>query len=143
MKLEYDLIKETEKTREKRLEINKIPKSRIKEKITKYFELLNEEEEVFKSIEKNDNKDYIDFSKELKLLLINLAEALYNNERFQECIDIDKKILRIDETYHKSYARLYYCYKKIGKNESAVIFGSMIKFRADKETIEKNYKELV
>ena len=93
MKLEYDLIKETEKTREKRLEINKIPKSRIKEKITKYFELLNEEEEVFKSIEKNDNKDYIDFSKELKLLLINLAEALYNNERFQECIDIDKKIL--------------------------------------------------
>ena len=143
MKLEYDLIKETEKTREKRLEINKIPKSRIKEKITKYFELLNEEEEVFKSIEKNDNKDYIDFSKELKLLLINLAEALYNNERFQECIDIDKKILGIDETYHKSYARLYYCYKKIGKNESAVIFGSMIKFRADKETIEKNYKELV
>ena len=115
MKLEYDLIKETEKTREKRLEINKIPKSRIKEKITKYFELLNEEEEVFKSIEKNDNKDYIDFSKELKLLLINLAEALYNNERFQECIDIDKKILGIDETYHKSYARLYYCYKKIGK----------------------------
>jgi hypothetical protein len=143
MKIEYDLKEEAEKTRKKRIEISRLPKKRINEKITKFYELLQEEEDVYKSVEKSNEENYINFSNELKLLLINLSDALYNQEKYYDCIEIDRKILAIDEKYHQSYARLYYCYKKLGKNESAVIFGSMIKFRADKETIEKNYKELV
>jgi tetratricopeptide (TPR) repeat protein len=143
MKIEYDLKEEAEKTRKKRIEISNLPKNRINEKITKFYELLQEEEDVYKSVEKSEEENYIKFSNELKLLLINLSDALYNQKKYSDCIEIDRKILAIDEKYHQSYARLYYCYKKIGKNESAVIFGSMIKFRADKETIEKNYKELV
>ena len=143
MKIEYDLKEEAEKTRKKRIEISNLPKNRINEKITKFYELLQEEEDVYKSVEKSEEENYIKFSNELKLLLINLSDALYNQKKYSDCIEIDRKILAIDEKYHQSYARLYYCYKKLGKNESAVIFGSMIKFRADKETIEKYYKNLV
>ena len=143
MKIEYDLKEEADKTRKKRIEISNLPKNRINEKITKFYELLQEEEDVYKSVEKSNEENYINFSNELKLLLINLSDALYNQEKYYDCIEIDRKILAIDEKYHQSYARLYYCYKKLGKNESAVIFGSMIKFRADKKTIEKNYKDLV
>ena len=143
MKIEYDLKEEAEKTRKKRIEISRLPKKRINEKITKFYELLQEEEDVYKSVEKSNEENYINFSNELKLLLINLSDALYNQEKYYDCIEIDRKILAIDEKHHQSYARLYYCYKKLGKNESAVIFGSMIKFRADKKTIEKNYKDLV
>ena len=143
MKIEYDLKEEAEKTRKKRIEINNLSKNRINEKITKFYELLQEEEDVYKSVEKSEDENYIKFANELKLLLIHLSDALYNQEKYSDCIEIDRKILAIDEKYHQSYARLYYCYKKLGKNDSAVIFGSMIKFRADKETIEKKYKDLV
>ena len=143
MKIEYDLKEEAEKTRKKRIEISNLPKNRINEKITKFYELLQEEEDVYKSVEKSEEENYIKFSNELKLLLINLSDALYNQKKYSDCIEIDRKILAIDEKYHQSYARLYYCYKKLGKNDSAVIFGIMIKFRADKETIEKKYKDLV
>ena len=143
MKIEYDLKEEAEKTRKKRIEINNLSKNRINEKITKFYELLQEEEDVYKSVEKSEDENYIKFANELKFLLIHLSDALYNQEKYSDCIEIDRKILAIDEKYHQSYARLYYCYKKLGKNDSAVIFGSMIKFRADKETIEKKYKDLV
>ena len=106
MKIEYDLKEEAEKTRKKRIEISRLPKKRINEKITKFYELLQEEEDVYKSVEKSNEENYINFSNELKLLLINLSDALYNQEKYYDCIEIDRKILAIDEKHHQSYARL-------------------------------------
>ena len=148
---EYDIdeiLKKNSQFIARRKELNK-EKSKKKsvELLLPYSKLANEAEDNYKAYTQSENKDSSKENKlttELKLLLADFADVLYDSGKYEECILIDKRILKLDQEYHKSYARLFESYCKINQNDNAVIFGHMlkIKFRNTK-ILEKYYSDLI
>lgn len=109
--------------------------------------LSSEAEENFKrftDLECTDKNKESRLKIELKLILADFAESLYENEKYEECIVVDRKILKLDEDHHQSYARLFEAYCKIGQNDNGVIYGHMLKLKfAKTKLLEKYYSELI
>ena len=133
----------TKSTRTERIKIEKKSLS-LSEKIAEYTNLLTKSEEFLSSTNlKKEGVNYENFISELKNILLNLSNCLFDNKEFKECIKIDKKILKIDPNYYKSYERLYKCYCNIGEESNGLIFGSMLKFKCSKKVQENEYKNLI
>ena len=76
-----------------------------------------------------------------KQIMSNLSLCYTKTEKYQESIDLDLKIISIDQNYDKSYGRLLKNYLKINKREQAIYFGEILSKFHD-ETKEKYKEEL-
>ena len=89
--------------------------------------------------EKDKNPQYEELLTLYKQISSNLSLCFTKLEKFQESIDLDLKIIKLDPQFDKAYARLFNNYIKIGKKDEALIYGeSLLKF--DDET-KKKYEE--
>ena len=114
-------------------------------KALEYTSLLNQLEYNLKYFPKEDNnkKYYKNYLEEIEKLNESLAEIYFNAKMYQKAIDIDKKILKRNDNYHKSFKRLYFSYWALGNKEDAVIYGSFLLSKCDKKTQDKYYKDLI
>ena len=133
----------TKKLKSERIKIENKQTS-IKNKIIEYTNIISESEYFLNSTKlKKEGVNYNNFISELKNILLNLSNCYYNNKEFKECIKINKKILKIDQNYYKSYEIIYKCYCNLGEESNGLIYGSMLKFKCDKKTQETEYKNLI
>jgi hypothetical protein len=77
-----------------------------------------------------------------KDIMSNLSLSYIKKEKYQESIQLDKKIIFIDGKYDKSYARLFKSYQKLNKRAEAVFFGDILIKNFSSEVREK-YKDLI
>lgn len=144
-----ELMKKNSKFNAKRKEIEKDKKNnKIKENILAALSKLSSEAEEnykrFNDLGCTDKNKESRLKIELKLILADFAESLYENEKYEECIIVDRKILKLDDSHHQSYARLFEAYCKIGKNDNGVIYGHMLKLKfAKTKLLDKYYSELI
>jgi len=114
--------------------------------INKYkegYEIINKE-----LLEVNRNRmlayhpeiqEFISLSKHI---MSNLSLSYLKKEKYEESIQIDKKIFSLDPKYDKSYARLFNSYLKLNKKAEAVFFGDILIKNFNNEVKEK-YKDLI
>ena len=114
--------------------------------INKYkegYEIINKE-----LLEVNRNRmlayhpeiqEFISLSKHI---MSNLSISYLKKEKYEESIQIDKKIFSLDPKYDKSYARLFNSYLKLNKKAEAVFFGDILIKNFNNEVKEK-YKDLI
>ena len=116
------------------------------EAINKYIEgytIINEELlEVNRNRMLAYNPDIQEFISLSKHIMSNLASLYIKKEKYNESIEIDKKIISLDPKYDKSYARLFKSYQKLNKRAEAVFFGDMLIKNFGNEIREK-YKDLM
>ena len=60
-----------------------------------------------------------------KKLLSNLSLCYYKQEKYNESIIYDLKLISLDPTFGKSIVRLFNSYSKINKNQQAVYYGEL------------------
>ncbi len=77
-----------------------------------------------------------------KDIMANLSISYLKKERYQESIELDKKIIFIDGKYDKSYARLFKSFLKLNKKAEAVFFGDILIKNFD-DKVKENYKQLI
>lgn len=77
-----------------------------------------------------------------KHIMSNLSLSYLKKEKYEESIQIDKKIFSLDPKYDKSYARLFNSYLKLNKKAEAVFFGDILIKNFNNEVKEK-YKDLI
>ena len=114
-------------------------------KAKEYNLLIKELENNVKYIPEEDKnkKYYKEYLEEIEKLQDNVAEIFFNEKLYNEAIALDKKIIKQNDKYHRSLARLYKSLWAIGNKEDAVIYGSFIIYRCDKKTQDKYYKNLI
>lgn len=128
-------IKEQTKViKEKRAEAKKLTYEKA---IIILTETANESDETLQKINNTPGKENDDFIKEVKLVLSDLAENLYNFNKYDDAIIVDKKILKYDNNFDKSYARLFKSYLAIEKNDNAAFYGSMLKYHFPPKVLKK------
>ena len=133
----------TKKIKSERLKIENKQTS-IKNKINEYNKILIESEDFLSSTKlKKEGVNFNNFISEIKNIYLNLSNCYYDNKEFKECIKINKKILKIDQNFYKSYEIIYKCYCNLGEESNGLIYGSMLKFKCDKKTQETEYKNLI
>ena len=116
-----------------------------KKKIHEYSSLIKELEKMIKSFPEEDKtknyyKEYID---QYEKVSDALADIYFEQKEYKQVIDIDKKILKNNNKFHKSFKRLYYSFWELGDKESAVIYGSFILYTCDKKIRDKYYKDII
>ena len=77
-----------------------------------------------------------------KDIMSNLSLSYIKKEKYQESIQLDKKIIFIDGKYDKSYARLFKSFLKLNKKAEAVFFGDILIKNFD-DKVKENYKDLI
>ena len=128
--------------------INKKPQFESLEPLKKVFEysnLIRQLENNLKNIPEEDKnkKYYKDYLEEIEKLGECVAEIYFKEKKYDKAIEIDKKLIKNNDKYHRSFKRLYYSYWALGDKESAVIYGSFIIYRCDKKTKDKYYKDII
>ena len=113
-------------------------KESYEEAISKYKEGYEQLEKQISQI--NLERSYNPQSEELitlyKQFMSNLSLCYSKTEKYQESIDLDLKIISIDQNYDKAYQRLFNNYLKINKKDQAVYFGDIF-LKFDEETIKR------
>ena len=115
------------------------------EKIKEYSYLLKELENNLKTFPEEDkNRNYYkEYLNEIENINENMAEIYFKEKKYDKAVEIDKKIIKKNDKYHKSFKRLYQSYWALGDKEAAVIYGSFLLYRTDKSIKNKYYKDLV
>ena len=113
-------------------------KESYEEAISKYKEGYEQLEKQISQI--NLERSYNPQSEELitlyKQFMSNLSLCYSKTEKYQESIDLDLKIISVDQNYDKAYQRLFNNYLKINKKDQAVYFGDIF-LKFDEETIKR------
>ena len=114
-------------------------------KAEEYSNLVKELERNLKSFPDEDKskKYYKEYLDEIEKLNENIAEIYFNEKMYSKAVEVDKKILKQNKKYHKSFLRLYHSLWALGDKESAVIYGSFILYQCDKKTKDKYYKDVI
>ena len=114
-------------------------------KALEYTSLLNQLEYNLKYYPEEDKnkKYYREYLEEIEKLYESLAEIYFNEKQYKKSIEFDKKILKRNDKYHKSFKRLYFSYWALGDKETAVIYGSFLLSKVDKKIQNKYYKDLI
>ena len=84
-------------------------------------------------------KEFISLS---KIIMSSLSLSYINKGKYEESIEVDKKIFSLDPKYDKSYARLFKSYLKLNKKAEAVFFGDILINNFNDE-VKANYKDLI
>ena len=115
------------------------------EKAKEFSYLLKELKNNLKSIpeEKKKKKYYKEYEEEIEKINDIIAQIYFEDKKYDKAIEVDKKIIKKNDKYHKSFKRLYLSYWALGDKELAVIYGSFLLSRADKNIKNKYYKDLV
>ena len=113
-------------------------KESYEEAISKYKEGYEQLEKQISQI--NLERSYNPQSEELitlyKQFMSNLSLCYSKTEKYQESIDLDLKLISVDQNYDKAYQRLFNNYLKINKKDQAVYFGDIF-LKFDEETIKR------
>ncbi len=114
-------------------------------KAEEYSNLVKELEKNLKTFpdEDKNKKYYKEYLDEIEKLNENIAEIYFNEKMYSKAVEVDKKILKQNKKYHKSFLRLYHSLWALGDKESAVIYGSFILYQCDKKTKDKYYKDVI
>ena len=114
------------------------------QKATEYLNIISKLERCVKYFPEEDKKEnyYKKYISKIEELCEATAQIFISNKKYNECIEIDKKLLKYNDKNDKAIVRLYKNYWILGDKESAVIFGSFLYLRCDKKTQEK-YKQLI
>ena len=110
-----------------------------------YNNLVQELERIIKSFPQEDinKKYYKEYLDEIEKLNEIIAEIYFQEKKYAKAVEIDKKLIKQNKKYHKSFLRLYHSLWALGDKESAVIYGSFILYQCDKKTKDKYYKDII
>lgn len=86
-----------------------------------------------------DIQEFLSLSKHI---MSNLSLSYLNKNKYEESIEMDKKIFSLDAKYDKSYARLFKSYLKLNKKAEAVFFGDILIHNFNDE-VKAKYKDLI
>lgn len=100
---------------------------------TEYIKIRN----IIQGIE---NRDQL-LNEQLKLILSNIALVTSKLNKFDESIQNDKLVIKMDSKFHKSYARLASNYLEKNDFVLANYYFSLIKYHINSEA-ENNYPDL-
>ena len=114
------------------------------QKAHKYIEMVSKLERCVKYFPEKDKKEnyYKKFISKIQELSEDASQIFFAQKKYQECVNIDKNLLKYNEKNDKAIVRLYKSYWILGDKELAVIYGSFLYLRCDKKTQDK-YKELI
>ena len=114
-------------------------------KALEYSSLIRQIEYNMKYFPKEDinQKYYKKYLEELEKLNETVAEIYFQEKKYDKAIEYDKKLIKQNEKYHRSFKRLYYSFWDLGDKETAVIYGSFLLYRCDKKTKDKYYKDII
>ena len=114
------------------------------QKAKEYLNMISKLERCVKYFPEEDKKEnyYKKYISKIEELCETTAQIFLANNKINECIEIDKKLLKYNDKNDKAIVRLYKNYWIMGDKESAVIFGSFLYLRCDKKTQDK-YKQLI
>ena len=105
--------------------------------IEKYSKLLGEIDRLFLTIKDYYLTDPIveEISNEKKLIMSNLSLAYAKIRRWKESIEIDEEILRVDNKFVKSYARLIRSHVNLENFHQAQTYANYLKSNFGKDAI--------
>jgi hypothetical protein len=158
-KIEKEVICNSESTSEARIvnlqeelkyikseksKINSIINDKTELAIEKYSKLLGEIDRLFLTIKDYYLTDPIvqDISNEKKLIMSNLALAYAKIRRWKESIDIDEEILRADNKFIKSYARLIRSHVNLENFHQAQTYTNYLKSNFGKDSLAQ-YADII
>lgn len=123
---------------------NSLIKTDYKAALEKYEEGLTKMKPLMEKA--SGQRDFNPQVKELttlkKSFMSNLALCYMKDKQYQSALNLDIEIISIDNTFDKSYARLFTAYKELGQKEQAIYFGGILKSGFNQETLDK-YPELI
>ena len=136
-----ELIKELNEIKKQGNELYK--KNSFEEAIAKYKEGQEKLDAIISKVhlERSYNPQSNDLLDLYKQILSNLSLCYIKLGKNSESIDLNLKIISIDEKYDKAYARLFNAYIKIGKKSEACYFGDIL-LKFDDDTKNK-YKDII
>ncbi len=136
-----ELIKELNEIKKQGNELYK--KDSYEEAIVKYKEGQEKLEKIISKVhhEHSYNPQSNDLLDLYKQILSNLSLCYIKLEKNAESIELNLKIISIDQKYDKAYARLFNSYIKIGKRNEACYFGDIL-LKFDDET-KKKYENII
>ena len=90
----------------------------------KGYNLFHEEISVINNSHSEDimNEIYIEYKK----ILSKLAKCYYKQEKYEDSIIYDLKLIELEPKNCKSLARLFYSYSKLNKCQQAIFYGEII-----------------
>ena len=90
----------------------------------KGYNLFHEEISVINNSHSEDimNEIYIEYKK----ILSKLAKCHYKQEKYEDSIIYDLKLIELEPKNCKSLARLFYSYSKLNKCQQAIFYGEII-----------------
>ena len=114
------------------------------QKAKQYSNMISELEKCVKYFPDSDKKEnyYKKYVSKIEELSEEASEIYFSNNKYEECIDLSKNLLKYNNKNDKAIVRLYKSYWNLGDKESAVIYGSFLYLRCDKKTQDK-YKQLI
>ena len=112
--------------------------------IKKYKEGYKEADKIMEqfSKERDYNPGVLELEKLKKQILQNLALSYSKIGEHKRVIEIDTKIISIDDNFDKSYARLFMSHRALGNKPQAIYFGRILKKKFKDETLEK-FKDIL
>ena len=141
MSLEKDI---TDFSQKRKNTISKKNKKNLSEDyIKKVSDLCKEGEELLKNIPESEKTQINKVEIEMGIILEEFAEVLFSKDDFEQCIQVDRRLIRIDDKHHQSFARLYKCYLKVGQDDNAALFGSMLIGKFSPKIQEEFYSDLI
>ena len=155
MKETQPTVEDTIKSNEKLSTLNDVVEGKtpsLSEKLTK---LKNDGNDIFKEkkydeaikiykqgielyekeSQKNDEENLL-----YKKLLANIALSYYKQNKFDDSIQYDLKILQLDPKYDRSVIRLFKAYDKLNKQSQALSYAEI--FEKFDEATKKKYKNI-
>ena len=114
-------------------------------KAAEYSLLVKDLENNMKNFPQEDKnkKYYREYLDEIEKLNECVAEIFFKEKKYERAVEIDKKIIKQNDKYHKSFKRLYLSLWALGNKEDAVIYGSFLLYKCDKATKDKYYKDII
>ena len=109
------------------------------QKAKQYSNMISELEKCVKYFPDSDKKEnyYKKYVSKIEELSEEASEIYFSNNKYEECIDLSKNLLKYNNKNDKAIVRLYKSYWNLGDKESAVIYGSFLYLRCDKKTQDK------
>ena len=143
-KIPIDFTEDIKALTELKQQGNALIKTDYKAALEKYEEGLTKMKPLMEKA--SGQRDFNPQVKELttlkKSFMSNLALCYMKDKQYQNALNLDIEIISIDNTFDKSYARLFTAYKELGQKEQAIYFGGILKSGFNQETLDK-YPELI
>ena len=143
-KIPIDFTEDIKALTELKQQGNDLIKSDFKAALEKYEEGLNKMKPLMEKA--SGQRDFNPQVKELttlkKSFMSNLALCYMKDKQYQRALNLDIEIISIDNTFDKSYARLFTAYKELDQKDQAIYFGGILKSRFNQETLDK-YPDLI